>query len=106
MKISAIGISILYLAPPVALLWLGSSYGSVFDVMSFLKLALRAALVAIVAVAIGIGISEKVKFLQVEGGVKFYFRFFPFYVVIFFLFNFLLGIELMHPQPNEFFYHR
>ncbi len=98
MKIAPLGIAVLYAMPVALLLGLGISYGSVHDIASFFQLGIRGLIVAAGSVAVGVGVSQKVRFLDVEDGRTFYLRLFPLYIALFFVINALVGFELVHGE--------
>ena len=100
MRAIAALLCILYLAPPVGLLLYGVEKGSVGNLWDAMVVSLRGFVVAITALAVGIGMSEKLRFLQ-KDGAQFYARFYIFYILLFFIFSFFLGLDIQFPDQHR-----
>ncbi|WP_147309407.1 hypothetical protein [Xanthomonas campestris] len=99
MKTLSLLLLVLYLAPPIGLF----TYAATAANLSWLQLtgvAVRLLACMVLAVAVGIGIAEKVPFLR-QDGHAFYARLFLPYVAIFLTAVFVLGIELQSLESHQ-----
>ena len=104
MKILEIIKLTLCLLPPIGLLVYAFSVGAIDSFREVFINLIRFFLVAFVAMAIGAGIIEKVRFIPKEG-IAAYFFFYLIYTVFFFALNFLFGFEIMYSDLHEPWYH-